>query len=159
MPLGAGACPAGSSAAGYGVPDKGTQPNSSILPDALTGLPQPGRLIDPTSQDYVFTSDGRLEGFGAVDQLVQLALRTQIGTSAIATLGIDMTQATEQGADFQRRVATMVANALGPLVNQKLVQIVSVTLQQTPSNPDAGVAIVKWRDLTLGTENETTVGP
>lgn len=141
------------------MPDVGTQPNNALLPDARTGLPQTGRLIDPVAKDYVFTADGRLQGFASVNQLVQLALGTQLGTSGIPTLGIDMTQATEQGSDFQRRVATMVANALGPLVKQKLVQLVSVTLQPSPSNPDAAAAIVTWIDLTLGTENTTTVGP
>lgn len=159
MPIGAGFCPAGLAAAGYGIPDTGTQPLNAMLPDLRTALQQTGRAINPLTRDYVMRTDGRLQGVATVSQLVQIALTTQLGTSALATLGIDMQSAREKGSDFQRQMATLVAGALSQLVQQGLVQLNAVIVSEPPSNPDGGIAIVKWTDLTNLTENETTVGP
>jgi hypothetical protein len=157
-PIGAGLSPAGSAAAGYGVPDVGTQLPSAILPDVRTGGFQTGRLINPVTKDYVMQANGTLQGFDTVPQLVQLALSTQLGSSALLDLGIDLANATEKGSDFQRQMATLVANALSPLIGQKLVRLDAVIVQEPPSNPDAGIAIVKWFDLTTETQNTSTVG-
>ena len=159
MPIGAGLCPAGLAAAGYGVVDTGTAPLNALLPDVRTGLPRTGRAIDTVKKDYVMQSDGRLQGFDTVPQLVQLALSTALGSSAIQNLGIDWTKAQEKGSDFQRQLATIVANALAPLVAQKLVEVRAVIVSEPPSNPDAGVGFVKWFDMTSQTETNTTIGP
>jgi hypothetical protein len=161
---GAGQVPAGSSIAGYGIVATTATPLNVILPDPSTGLPQTGRLLVPNAAnngrgDWAFTADGRVVGCGTVRQLVQLALTTAFRSSASPTLGIALDQVKEQSANFQRQVATVVANALAPLVSQGLVQLLTVSLQQTPSNPDAGVALVTWRDLTTGQVNQTTIGP
>lgn len=159
MPIGAGGAPAGTSAAGYGVPDKAFVPNNAILPDLRTGVAQTGRAIDPTTKSYTFTSDGRLRGVGTVPQLVQLALSTIRGTSVIPTLGQTFMQIQEKGSDFAGRVTNAVNVALADLVKQQLVQIVSVTVQQPPSNPDAGLGLIKWIDLTTGLTNINNIGP
>jgi hypothetical protein len=159
MPIGAGACPAGSSAAGYGVPDSAAVPINAVLPDVRSGLPQTGRAIDPVSKSYTFTPDGRLRGVATVPQLVQLALTTIRGTSVVPTLGQTFMQIQEKGANFAQVVAAAVNLAFADLVKQKLVQVVSVDVQQPPNSPDAGIGIVKWVDLSSGIVNTNNIGP
>jgi hypothetical protein len=159
MPLGAGACPVGSSAAGYGVPDRAFAPNNAMLPGIRTGLSQSGRFIDPTTKSYAFQADGRLKGVSTVPQLVQIALSTVLGSSAVATLGQTFSLIAEKGPDYQRRVTSAIESALANVVKQRLVQIVSVDVQLYPAAPDAGVATLKWRDLTTGIVNVNSIGP
>ena len=158
MPIGAGLSPAGTAAAGYGIPDSGTPLPNTILADVRTGSFQTGRQLNPATRDYIMLPTGVLQGQGTVPQLVQLALTTQLGSSALVNLGIDLSNATEKGSDFQRQMATLVANALSPLVAGKLVRLDAVIVSEPPSNPDAGIAIVKWFDLTTQTQNTSTVG-
>jgi hypothetical protein len=158
MPIGAGYAPAGTSSAGYGVPDAAAVPNNAILPAILTGLPQTGRYINPQTGDYVFTSDGRLMGMDTVPQLVLLALTTTLGSSALPALGETFTLIREQGPNFGQQLTATVNAALADLVRRKFVKVNSVTTQQSPSNPDAGTVLVKWSDLTTGLSYTNTVG-
>lgn len=158
MPIGAGLTPAGSSSAGYGEPGSGALPNNAILPDTQTSFPQTGRYLNPATKDYEFTSDGRLYGMGTVEQLVQLALTTTLGSSCLATLGETFTLIQEKGSNYQQQVASAVGNSLADVVNRNLVQVISVTVQEPPSNPDAGFCRVVWTDLTTGLEFTTVVG-
>lgn len=150
MPLGAGFAPAGFAPAGYGQPDPAATPVNAILPDALTGLPQPGRLIDPTTGSYQFTSDGRLIGVSRAQQLVQLAVRTLLNSSALSSLGVDFSKLKEQGPNFQAQVTNIVTNAFAPIVNQEIVALVAVTATQYPNIPDRVTILIKWRDLSQG---------
>jgi len=159
MPIGAGGCPAGSSSAGYGVPDKANVPNNAILPLPINGLPQTGRAIDPTTKSYTFTADGRIVGAPTVQQLVQLALTTVQGSSCIPPLGQTLSLIREKGTNYAQQVTAAITNALANLVKNKLVQIVSITVQQYPSSPDAGIAILQWIDLTTGIQSPYIVGP
>jgi hypothetical protein len=159
MPIGAGGAPAGSSAAGYGVPDRAFVPNNAVLPDLRTGFSQTGRAIDPTSKSYTFTSDGRLRGLATVPQLVQLALSTIRGTATIPTLGQTFMQIQEKGSDFAGRITNAVNLALADLVKAQQVQVISVNVYQPPSNPDAGLGWIKWKDLTTGLQDTTKIGP
>lgn len=160
--IGAGFCPAGTSLAGYGVGSVANVPDNSALPDQITNLPTTCRLLVPNGTkggDWAFTADGRVVGCGTVRQLVQLALSTVLGSSVSRTLGAAYFTLQEKGPNFQRQVATVVANALAPLVKQKLVQVIAVIVQEYPSNPDAGLGYVKWRDLTTGLEDKSSIGP
>ncbi len=156
MPIGAGLCPAGASPAGYGVPDRVGPPNAVALPHPVTGLPQGGRYLDPKTGDYVFTSDGRLQGMANVQQLVLLALRTTIGSSSLPTMGNAIARITEKGPDFQRQLATVIADAFAPIVNQKLARLDAVRVLDTP-NPDGAFAYVEWTDLTTQTPQTTQI--
>lgn len=160
MPRGAGFAPAGASSAGYGVPDAPPMPSTAPLPDQQTGVPQTGRFIDPVTKDYAFAPDGRMYGMGTVPQLVQLALTTTFGSSAVPSFGERFTLIQEKGANFQQQIASAVANCLADLVKRKLVLIKSVQGIEPglQGNPDAGLGIVKWVDLTTGIEQPTTVG-
>jgi hypothetical protein len=159
MPIGAGGAPAGSSAAGYGVPDKATVPNNAPLPDMRTGLPQTGRFIDPVSKSYLFTTDGRVVGDGTVPQRVKLALTQVRGSSCVPTDGQTFASITEKQFDFKNRVAAAVSQALAELVKARLVRIVSIDVFEPLGSPDAGIGAVRWQDLTTGQFDRTTIGP
>lgn len=143
MPTGAGKAPAGSSLAGYGVIDSAPPPGIVPLPDTRSGLPQTGRLINQQTGDYVFTADGRLEGMPTVNQLVLIAIRNNIDLSTLQ----------EKGPNFANTLTSLVQNALSALITAKLVLLSSVTVLQP--NPDAGVAIANWLDLTNGEPQQT----
>lgn len=157
MPIGAGACPAGTSFAGYGLPDLSAAPNHATLPDAKTGLPQTGRLLDPTSQSYKFTADGRVIGQSTGQQLVQLAVKTIVGSSVIANLGMDRSRLQEKGANFAQTVTSVVTDAFAPIVSQGLVTLNSVDVQDYPNIPDRSVVTIKWTDNSTGQEHDTVI--
>lgn len=160
MPLGAGSAPAGSSSAGYGVPDSATVPNNALLPDKLTGLPQTGRFIDPKTGSYAFTTDGRLYGASTAQQLVQLAMSQVRGSSCVPTDGQAFASITEKTSDYRNRVAAAASAALAKAVGQKIVRIVGIDVfDLAPQSPDAGIGQVRWQDLTTGTFDKTTIGP
>lgn len=156
MPLGAGLCPAGVAPAGYGVPDTVGPPNAVTLPHPKTGQPMGGRAINASTGDYVFMSDGRIQGMSNVQQLVLLAIRTLLGTSVATDLGIDLTGLQEKGPDFQRKLSTVIAKAFKPLVDQKFVRLDRVSVLSTP-NPDGAFAAIEWFDLTTLTPQTTTL--
>jgi hypothetical protein len=161
MPLGAGACPAGSSSAGYGVPDQGNNPQNAIFPDPRTGLPLTGRNINSATNDYTFTSDGRTQGMPTVNQLVYLAVKTVRGSaalspSALQPLGLDLSKAQEIGPDFERQISAALASALSPLVRQGLITIVGLTWLPV-DNPDGAAPWLQWQDNTTGRTFNTSV--
>lgn len=141
MPVGAGGCPAGASPAGYGVIDTAPAPNLTPLPDPTTGLSQGGRNIDPSTGDYTWSADGRLQGMPNVEQLVLLAIENA-----------DFSTLTEKGPSYVQQVKTIIENALAYVVVQKLVLITNIAvLSNLPNtNPDAAIALVYWIDLTTG---------
>ena len=159
MPIGAGLAPAGSAAAGYGVPDSAHVPNNAVLPLPINGLPQTGRAINPQTKSYTFTADGRIVGAPTVQQLVQLALITVRGSSCVATLGNTVSQIQEKGTSYAQLVTSAITDALADLIKDKQVQIASITVQDYPNKPDAATATLKWIDLSTGIQSITNVGP
>jgi hypothetical protein len=137
MGTGAGTSPAGSSVAGVGVIDSAPQPGVVPLPDQFTGLSQTGRFIDQQTGDYIFTTDGRVVGMQTVPQLVLIALQD-----------VDLSRIQQKGPNFSQFLASVVQDALGDLIAQRLVLLLGVTVLEP--NPDAGVALVSWKDLTTG---------
>ena len=138
MPVGAGLSPAGFVPAGYGQVDTALAPNQVPLPDPKTGLSDGGRLINPRTGDYEFTTDGRLVGMPNVQQLVLLAVAN-----------IDLSSLAERPPGFLNKLTNLVATAFAPLVQQKLVRLVNVVLPPV-GNPDGALAIANWIDLTTG---------
>jgi len=52
----------------------------------------------------------------------------------------------------------VVNDALSDLIKTKMLQLVSVTTQEQPSNPDTGIVQVAWLDLTTGLQHSNVVG-
>jgi hypothetical protein len=159
MPLGVGMAPGGSSSGGYGVPDSAAVPVNAVLPSPVTGFSQSSRALNPATNSYSFTPDGRIQGVATVPGMVQLALTTVVGSSAITTLGQSFTTIQEKGANYPSQVTSAISSALAYLVNQKLVQIISVSVADVASNPDGTICQLSWRDLTTGITHSQSIGP
>ncbi len=145
MPIGAGLAPAGTSPAGFGVPETAGAPAINPLPDPKTGLSLTGRYIDQKTGDYVMLADGRLQGMATVEQLVLLALNS-----------VDFSDLLDKGPNFRATFANRVQNALADLITKKWVQIRAITISEP--NPDAGLAVLDWVDLTTGAPKQTPIG-
>lgn len=147
MPIGAGLFPAGFSPAGYGVIDAPPVPIVVPLPDYRTGLSDTGRYLSQTTSDYGFTADGRVQGMPTVNQLVLLAIRNNIDFSSLPV----------KGPNFSATLTNIVQSALADLITRKLVLLVSVVVAPTGpgTNPDAGMAVASWVDLTTGSPQQT----
>ena len=139
MSRGAGFCPAGRAPCGFGTPDSAAINVAVPLPNSFTGEPLTGRYIDYTIGDYVFSSDGRLNGMSTVQQLVMLAL---LDGNILA--GLD-----RKFPNYQRTIANRVQTALNPLILKGWCQLLAVNITDPSSNPDATAAYVQWKDLTL----------
>lgn len=141
--LGAGSTPAGITPAGAGSPPTLAAASPVLFPDPLTGNPRTCRYIDPGTGQYDFAATGNAEGMGSVDQLVQIA----ISNADFSSIGVidDSTPA---------QYAAVLSNALALFVNQGLLQIVSVDV--SPFLVDGQRGVLKWRDLTLNSEPNTS---
>ena len=153
----AGLAPAGTSPAGLPQAAPGASLATVVLPDPTTGLAQPCRRIDPAGGDYVFTSDGRVEGMTAAQQGMLLAMKTVLGSAADGALGQDFSTLQTKGPDYTRQVSTRINAAATRLVAAGLVEIVDIQVANL-ANPDGGVAVVRWRDLSTGTLQTNSVG-
>jgi hypothetical protein len=129
------------------LPTTAPLPQTTIYPDPSTGVSQTGRLLDPSSKQYIYTSDGRIAGMPTVPQLVTLAFNTKKFRSALPNLGQTFGEVLEKGPNFQRAMATKAHDALSYLIGQKMVQLVAVNVLEP--RPDAGYVEVVWRDLTM----------
>jgi hypothetical protein len=158
MPTGAGLSPAGSSICGYGLYDAANIPNPQALPDYVTNLQQTGRFLNADTGDYAATPDGRLQGMSTAQQVVTLALTTVLNSSAVSGLGQTFTSIKEKGDSFQKQMSACIVSALSGAVKANLIQILKVTVLQPPSNPDAGIAHVRWIDITTGVEQTSQIG-
>lgn len=155
MPIGGGFAPGGTTPGGFGIPDVAGPIQFVPLIDPSTGIRQSGRFIDPKTKDYRFLPDGRLQGMPTVMQMVQLAVLTTLGSSAQTTLGIDLTRVRDKNDSFAQAVTSTATDALAPIVKQGLIKINSIQVfGATPGelpNPDAGIGIVNFTDLTTNT--------
>lgn len=148
--LGAGLGPAGFFAFGFSTNDAAATPAGAVFPDPATSASLTGRYIDASRGTYTFTADGRTQGSSTVWQMMVLALKTVRGTSAVKSMGIDLSRARVQGPSFQTQVVDAVRAACANMIRQKLVVILGVDFNTTVDNPDAASPTVRWRDLTTG---------
>jgi hypothetical protein len=151
---GLGLSPLGTAPYGLGTPLVAPISAGSALEDD-EGVPQASRFIDPITRRYVFDDNGRLTGMGATQQRVQLAFSTKRRSSVLSTMGESITSIQDITDDLQRRVETEVASTLSRLVNEKALAILSVTI--TPFAASGRKILVRWRDLTTGTEQQTAI--
>lgn len=153
--LGAGFAPAGTSPAGIGAPSTASAPAGSVFRDPYTGAIRTGRRIDPRTRQYVFDSNGRIEGIDTVPQLVQMAMSTEKGSSAMVSLGHELKKVTEITDNFDRRIRDTIDGALDALVKQVMVRIDSVDVERIGTS---GAYIhVRWTDRTTGQEHLTSL--
>lgn len=144
--IGAGACPAGSSPAGFGVPGSipSTYPRALVTTDARVGS---SAALNPKTGDYEIDATGQRVGSDAVPPMVYLALRTIKGSAATLDLGIgEFPKMRDE--DVGAKLRALVDDALAALVVSNLVSIIDVTAG--PTGPSGATITVKWRDLSSG---------
>jgi len=152
--IGAGACAAGVTYAGFGEPATATAPGGKLFPDPYTGASQTGMRIDPATRSYVFDAYGRAQGVGTVPQMVHLALTTEFGSSAVPGFGDTTSEIEVIGPNFERDVQDRVARALSDLVARKLVKVESVKVDRFGAS--GAYRHIRWRDLTTQEEHVST---
>lgn len=152
---GSGIQPAGRSPAGVGTPGTAASNVGVVLRDGNSGLPQAGRYIDANSRQYVFDASGRTLGTTETRQLVALAVNTNRGSSTLQRLGSELYKVQTITDNFGRRVSDVFTDALADLVSRKLIQVVDITATQTGGS--RATILIRWIDLTTGTEERTAV--
>ena len=152
MPLGVGAGAAGTSIAGYGSVDASPVQQQTILIDAVTGLPQSARKIDPVTKQFVLDTYGRIQGMGGVQQLVELRANTLLNSSAVQGLGM-VAPSGVQGSNIIRRLTEEINQAMKDLVDGKLIQVLGVKVEKV-AGTNAIRRYFTWRDLTVANNNQ-----
>lgn len=137
----------------YGIrqpPD--TDPNGGvILRDPATNQSSGSRKIDPRSRDYVVDAYGRWVGMNNTQQLVLIAASTKYGSSAMRSLGQQLSAIDRITDDFAQRVEVELRRALAHLTGPKIIEIRSVKITRTLV-PGQAYGTLLWKDLQSGQE-------
>lgn len=143
---GMGNCFMGSSRFGYGNPATQDPIQRALLrrPDGTLG---DCALLDPASADYVLDADGNNVGGDSLEQRVYLALRTVLGSSAVATLGIVPIGGVITD-DLAARNTKSVNAALKGLTDANAIRVLAVTT--TRLGQSAIRLQVTWQAVTTG---------
>lgn len=148
---GFGSQPYGGSPYGIGQPSDVNPNGGSVLKNAFNGVAQGSRRIDSRSKDYVLNTYGRIEGMSNVQQLVLLAVATDLGSSSMTDLGQALKRIDRITTNFERTVDSTLRAALAHLTNDNLVEIQSITTTKL-GNGRAFIQL-RWRDLTTSQEH------
>ncbi len=153
--------PAGSSPAGWGTPALADAPCGDILRDPATGRRTGSRRINPLTRDYEMDGCGRILGDHEVRHLVQMAVHTLKGSSAMRTLGLQTTGMSRITGDFERRLLGAVTNAVEHLVSAGLIEVIGVTEYRAGARNGLREGQVyarfRWRDRTTRQEHEELI--
>lgn len=153
--------PAGSSSAGWGTPGLADAPCGDILRDPSTGRRMGSRRINPKTRDYEMDACGRIVGDHEIRHLVQMAVHTLQGSSAMRALGLSTTGMSRITGDFERRLLNAVSNAVAHLVDAKLIEVVGISEYRASTSGGLREGQVyarfRWRDLTTKQEHEEFV--
>lgn len=147
---GVGLQPAGLTPAGVGTPALAPFTAGTVQRSAVNGLSTGARSIDPKTKQYVFDANGRVTGMTSTQQLVQLAVSTTLGSSAVRTLGQSLAKIDRITSNFTRRITDVYTLALGDLVARRLIAIKSIDVQQVQGS--RAFVLIKWADLSTGSE-------
>lgn len=158
---GFGLQPAGSTGGGYGTPPTAPTLTGKPYQDPVSGEVHGGRYIDPTLRDYRLNLDNRFAGMNNVQQLVHLAIHTDLASSALRELGNDFRSLDVITANFERRVLTILTNAVQHLVRDGLIEVLGFSSFRIGPDgallPGAVIGRFRYRDLTTNQEQESPV--
>lgn len=152
---GAGFCPVGSAFAGFGSPSSVPETAKNIYKEPTSGEVLGGRRIDPVTRDYVIDERGRALGQTEAQQFVYLALRTDLGSSAMLELGNRLNTVRVITDSFEREITDVITSALAIGVQRGLLSINSISVSRMGQS--RLFARVRWTDLTTGREQETQI--
>lgn len=144
--LGLGECGFGSDGFGWGAPATTNSSTASLLRQS-DGTVGDVVKLDTKTGDYVLDANGNKVGWDSLSQRVYLALFTVLGSSAVATMGIDLPTGVITD-DIATKNRNAVAAALKSLTDANLVELVDVIT--TLVGNSAVQLEVKWRDVSSG---------
>lgn len=156
---GAGGQGAGSTGAGVGTSAGATAHGGTFLRDERTGASLGARRIDPSTRDFEIDSNGRLFGVRDVKQLVHIAVHTEHDSSAVKGFGHRLREIDRITPNFERRVLTVLTDALAPLIRTGLIEVLGFDDFRTGNGRNglmrgATYGRLRWRDLTTRREHE-----
>lgn len=159
---GAGTQKAGTSSAGFGVSESATAPGGAFLRDTRTGKSFGARQIDPRTRDYVIDEHGRALGMNAVQHAVQMSIHTERGSAAVQSMGQRLRTLDRITPNFERRMLTVLTEAVQPLVDQGLIEVLGFSHFVAGNNANglqrgAVFGRFRWRDLTTRQEYEELI--
>jgi hypothetical protein len=148
---GFGSQPFGSSPYGIGTPAVATPAGGSVLRNAQTGASEGSRFLNPATRDYAIDANGRTLGLGNVRALVEIALSTTSGTSAMQALGHTLRSIARIDNNFEYRVRDTIAASVAHLTDRSIIQLTATTIEDR----GRGRRLIRvfWRDLTTGQED------
>jgi hypothetical protein len=155
--VGFGLCPFGTSPLGFGVPATEDARAGSVLRDEDTGLQTSARSIDPQTRRYTYDANGRALGMSGVRQRVLLAMITDVGTSAVGSLGHGLKAIRVIGSDLQPRVRDVVATALAHMTDTGEITLVDVEARRLREGVVS--VVVRWRDNSTGEDFAEQLSP
>ncbi len=158
---GFGSQPFGSSSFGIGVPASTVAPDKRVFRDPRTSDSLSARRIDPFTRDYVRSDTGMYEGMPATLQMVQIAVSTKKGSSAMIALGHELDQITVITAGLEQRVESALREAVAHIVAQKLIEVLGVSMflagRDDGLQPGQVHTRFRFRDLTTNTIHEVGI--
>lgn len=128
--------------------------------DIVTGAASPSRFllkedgtlgecakINPVTGDFVVTARGEKVGDDSINQMVYLALRTDLGSAAVTTLGIELPSGVIRD-DVKVTVRNAVLAAVKRLTDANLIAVVDVATDRL--GPTSIRIHVRWQRLSTG---------
>lgn len=149
---GFGSSPLGTGPYGVGTPATSSANAGLPLADDF-GASQGSKYINPRTRSYERDANGRTKGMPNVPHLVQLALLTTRGSSAMTTLG-DEAPGGVIGANFVSRRQASIRQSLTRLVDDNMIEIVAIEVY---ADNRPVFTLVRWRDLTTTLEHEARI--
>jgi len=134
---GLGVSPLGVSAYGYGTPAVAPTPGGNVYKDRF-GVVHGSRnisLVRDTAGQYTYDEFGRAQGMSDTHQLVILASKTILGSSASTALGHRFSEIRYVGDDFAKQMTGRVNEAFKSLVDQGLIRIDSIEVEPGDGRP------------------------
>lgn len=151
---GFGVMPAGSGPYGIGTPTVTAGRQGGALRGTL-GTQFGSRFIDPRTRRWVFDAFGRTVGMRNSAHMLLTHVLTELGSSSWPG-GLPKGSGVI-GASFVSQRETDVRNALKPLEDAGLVEVLRVFVER--DGQSRGLTRVEWRDLTTDKTEATDLPP
>ncbi len=159
---GAGIQSAGTTPAGFGTSADAQEFGGAFLRNTRNGTSFAARKIDPRTRDYVIDANGRQLGMNQIKQAVQISVQTERGSSVVQDLGHRLATLDRITPNFERRILSILTEAVKPLVDQGLIEVIGFRGFATGNARNglqrgAVYGRFLWKDLTTSQEHEELI--
>lgn len=111
-----------------------------------TGAQNGSRKIDPATRDFVIDpATGQSLGMTNAQQLVYMAFKTDLGSSAMREIGQKLAKIKRIGPSFALEVDVELRRVVQHIVDQKVIEVVGTSVQIV--RPGAARASLRFRDV------------